>query len=714
MQNLNGYIYIRFHESYDKYDVCKMGKATNIPERDSGYIPGEFVRGKFVIAFGIYAPNTSDKIEKILQNHFKHLNIVNKNEENRNGGGEFFHKTIVDLIEPFLQVNNIKHIKLSSQDIKYLIRTQRIRKITDKINKTKLMVALKRNSNERTPRIDQLSIIEKTTYHFSNNKNGILILPCGVGKTLISLWSVERIGCKTILIGVPNDLLLRQWEKELKFMFGYPCLVVCKGVYINDIEEFLIENKYECIVITTYSSSHKVKKATLNAKFVFMIKINDECHHLSSTNISITLDKRFINMLKIQSVKQLSLTATIKNVEGKDTISNNNIDLFGQIIHKKCLLEAIQEKTVCDYEILTTVVDDDFKSFDIKDNDDKRLLITAYLTLKSILEGHIHHALIYANSRKNSERIMEHIQNLLSNKYFQIPGLYYSDYDGSMNYKKQESILKYFRESSKGIISCVYCLGEGWDFPLLNGVVFAENMSSNIRIVQSALRASRKNRNEPHKTTKIVIPILYQEDWYNNNDNCDFQKVKEIVYQMGLEDVTIEQKIKVFEVKGLKPRAHGEQTKPEYLGDYDDLTTKEIRLKCIQRATFGISYEKAKRIIADHGVKNKEEYFDLCCRDIRLPNDPEEDFKGSFKNWIDYLGIKQEYYDLVICKKKIDEYLKLYPKIKEHYPNMSLICEKICELDSLFPPSGLWIDYYKVNNVNQIINEIESDDEYLL
>jgi ERCC4-related helicase len=39
-------------------------------------------------------------------------------------------------------------------------------------------------------------------------------------------------------------------------------------------------------------------------------------------------------------------------------------------------------------------------------------------------------------------------------------------------------------------------LGEGYDNPLINGVVFAENMSSNIRIVQSALRASRKNKLE--------------------------------------------------------------------------------------------------------------------------------------------------------------------------------------------------------------------------
>ena len=702
-----GFVYIRFHESYDKYDACKLGKTSNLPDRDSGYATCEIVRGEFVIAFHIYSPYTSLMVENKIQQQFNHLNI------RFNGGIEYFHKNIVDLIEPFLQENNIKYTRLSSREIKLLIRTQRIRKVTDKIKKSKLINALKQNLNTKSPRIDQLSIIKKTVQHLRNERKGILILPCGVGKTLISLWTIQQLGCDTILIGVPNDLLLRQWEKEVKSMFEYPCLIVCGGITINDISTFVNKNRYNCIVITTYSSSHKIEKAVKKVGFVFDIKINDECHHLATGNVSSTSDKRFINMLKIQSVKQLSLTATIKNVEGKDTISNDNIELFGQIIHKKCLLEAINEKTVCDYEILTTVMDDDFKSFDVKDNDDKRLLISAYLTLKGIADGHIHHTLIYTNSRQNSERIMGHIHNLLSKKYFQIPELYYSDYDGSMHYKKQESILKHFRGSSKGIISCVYCLGEGWDFPLLNSVIFAENMTSNIRIVQSALRASRKDKNDIHKKTKIIIPILYQEEWYNNKDNCDYQKVKEIVYQMGLEDVTIEQKIKVFEVKGLKPSPHGEQSKPECLGDYDDLTTKEIRLKCIQRSTFGISYEKAKRIIADHGVKNKEEYFDLCCRDIRLPKDPEEDFKGSFRNWIDYLGIQTSYYDLDTCKKKVDEYLKMYSNIKSCYPDMALICEKLCELDSSFPPSGLWIDYYKVSTINHLV-DLKSNKKKLL
>ena len=63
-----------------------------------------------------------------------------------------------------------------------------------------------------------------------------------------------------------------------------------------------------------------------------------------------------------------------------------------------------------------------------------------------------------------------------------------------MRSKDQKEIINNFEKSQFGIITCVYCLGEGWDFSLLDGVAFAETMTSNIRIVQSALTASRKTK----------------------------------------------------------------------------------------------------------------------------------------------------------------------------------------------------------------------------
>ena len=97
---MNGYIYIRIHEAYDKYDACKVGKASNIPERDSQYATGEITRGSFEFVFEIPIAQM-EIIERLIQYEFRKLNI------RYNGGIEFYNKQIITLIEPYLIQHNI-------------------------------------------------------------------------------------------------------------------------------------------------------------------------------------------------------------------------------------------------------------------------------------------------------------------------------------------------------------------------------------------------------------------------------------------------------------------------------------------------------------------------------------------------------------------------------------------------------------------------------
>jgi hypothetical protein len=250
-------------------------------------------------------------------------------------------------------------------------------------------------------------------------------------------------------------------------------------------------------------------------------------------------------------------------------------------------------------------------------------------------------------------------------------------------------------------------LGEGWDFPLLDGVVFAENMTSNIRIVQSALRASRKNKNDTNKKTKIILPILNRDDWLENNENPDLKKVREVIYQMGLEDETITQKIKVFriDIEKQKPKTREKEEREmvDEFGEYDDELTQKLRLKTIKRTALATTYEKARKIIADKNIKSKESYYELCERDNRLSKEPEIVFKGQFTNWIEYLNIERVYYDLETCKNKVGEYLLLYPEIKKHYLDLSIVSNELCKIDALFPHNGLWVEYYNVKDLRDII-----------
>jgi superfamily II DNA or RNA helicase len=742
--NLIGYIYIRNHPAYDLADACKLGKSNNIPERDTQYATGEIKRGYFDPVFEVPIQKLGF-IERLLQYEFCHQNIK------YNAGTEFYNKKIITLIEPYLLTLGVNYRKLSKEEINDLIRTNRVKATMSKINIRSLIHILKTKKNEKdksdeyiltihttqpresclahlpppppdepvySPRDYQQVIIDKAHQHLQTNDKGLIIIPCGVGKTLISLWITQKCNSNTILIGVPNKLILQQWKEVVRTLFQrIPYLIVSGEVNTDNIIRFLQNNRTKCIVITTYSSSHKLYTATQNTSFKFDMKINDEVHHLTTTNISTSYSARtYIQMLKIPASKQLSLTATLKHlessIEDSGVVSNNNVEYFGDIIDRKSLLWAINENITCDYVVQTITTDEEkleehLAKFCIIDDNDKRLFLGAFASLKSVYEGHSHHLLIYSNSVINSLKLVQYIKLLLDDSYFHMPGLYYSDYDGGMNVIHQTTILTNFKKAKTGIIACVYCLGEGVDLPLLDAVVFAENMTSNIRIVQSALRASRKDALQPNKINKIILPILNRDDWLDNNENQDLKKVREVIYQMGMEDETITQKIKVFkiDIKKQKPRIKEKQENTAILefGEYNEELTRKLRLKITKRTALATSYEKAKRIIVDKNIKSKEDYYKLCDKDIRLSKDPELIYKGHFTNWIDYLNIGRIYYDLETCKHKIDEYLTVYPDIKKDYLELSLVSGELCKIDVLFPPVGLWVEYYNVKDLRDII-----------
>ena len=714
-----GYIYARNHTSYEVYDACKVGKANNIPERDTQYATGEITRGYFEEVFEV--PITQmGIIERLLQSEFNELHIK------YNAGTEFYNKKIITLIEPYLITLGIKYKKLSKQEISDLVRCNRVRQTMKKINTNLLIKMLKSKKTNKQivtyiPRDYQEILIKKSYEYFQINGKGLLIIPCGVGKTLISLWITQELKSNTILIGVPNKLLLKQWKEVICSLFQLiPYLIVSGGVEIENITQFLENNQKKCIVLTTYSSAHKVYTATQNISFAFDMKINDECHHLTSHNMRLAdTSKKYIQMLNIPSVKQLSLTATLKQLESMCddgvVVSNDNVEYFGEIIDRKCLLWAIDKNIICDYVIQTIITNEEqleqqLLRFNITQENDKILFLSAFTSLKSISDGHSHHLLNYVNNKDNSFKIIQYIKMLLDHKYFDMPDLYYSNYHGTMKSKDQTDIINKFDKAKFGIISCVYCLGEGYDNDNIDAVVFSENMTSNIRIVQSALRASRKNKNDTNKKTKIILPILNRDDWLENNENQDLKKVREVIYQMGLEDETITQKIKVFRIdiekqKSTK-REKGEREIVDEFGEYEHELTQKLKLKTIKRTALSTTYEKARKIIADKNIKSKESYYELCERDNRLSKEPEIVFKGQFTNWIEYLSIERVYYDLETCKNKVGEYLLLRPEIKKYYLDLSIVSNELCKIDALFPPNGLWVEYYKVNDLQDIITII--------
>ncbi len=116
-----GYIYIRQNLFYDLYNVYKIGKTINIPDRNNQYITGEIIRGNFKNVYEV-SIEEMDNIEKRLFKIFSNLNV------NLGGGKEFYDKKIIEYIEYFFTENKIEYKKLENQEINELIRKPKIKK----------------------------------------------------------------------------------------------------------------------------------------------------------------------------------------------------------------------------------------------------------------------------------------------------------------------------------------------------------------------------------------------------------------------------------------------------------------------------------------------------------------------------------------------------------------------------------------------------------
>ena len=392
----NGYIYLRNHNSY--INVYKLGRTKILYYRDFNYATGEYIRGKFIFVIKILDNQKYDDIyvENLLQKYFKHYHLQ------KDGGCEFYNKQIINEIIPLLESTNIKFKVLTEKEIEYELLINNTNKI-NAINVIKKYYKQYLKNKIIKPRDYQFDIINKACIFFQSNDKGILVEPCGIGKTLIALWIAKQMNYKNILIGVPYLEIKKQWQNIIPKIF----------------------NNNENIIITTYTSSVNYLKQE------FDIIILDECHHLTTTNMD-NYNKEtntYIQILKIKCKKQLALTATLKEVEdlSNNVISNNNNKYFGDIIDRRCLSWAIKNNIICDYELLTLLCKDIYN----KD----MLYVSAYSALQSITNNYSHHILIYSNNTTNAKKIIKYIEELLTNKVFIIDDLYYSNYNSELSNK---------------------------------------------------------------------------------------------------------------------------------------------------------------------------------------------------------------------------------------------------------------------------------------
>src|SRR5262245_60543294 len=302
----------------------------------------------------------------------------------------------------------------------------------------------------RRPRPHQQAAICAAKTHFIRDgaTRGRLIMPCGTGKSLTAYWIAEALKAKTILVAVPSLALVRQsladWTREFLAHNVLPdWLCVCSDESVGNLErdEFVGEvydlglpthtetNEIAAllrarsngprIVFTTYQSSDKLAAAARKARIKFDLAILDEAHKTVGVH-----SKKFATLLrdkKINILHRVFTTATERVFRGdrNDVLSMDSELDYGKRFFHLSFKEAINQRIITDYKILTMAVNDrrvrelidenrilNLNSRDLDEAEAQS--IAAGITLKRVYQRHkINHAISFHRSIRAADRFRE-------------------------------------------------------------------------------------------------------------------------------------------------------------------------------------------------------------------------------------------------------------------------------------------------------------------
>ena len=703
-------------------ETIKFGMSMRIEYRWIDYL-AIFGDSKYIYYYEFLDKLTREEIldieDEILQLHKYERNYFYQTEYFYCKDNKKFHQSIIDVLDK-QNINYKVHDKHNFNRKYYDNKPDTFeRNINSKGSPNNELnikpIQIQTINNGFTPYNYQQEILDKIEDFYAINNIYKLIWSCGLGKALLGILIVQKLNCKSVVIGVPSIYLQKQMKNEIMRIYNNHKNILYIGgetekniiestTKEDDINKFINEKSSECkFLITTYDSCNKL----LNINIIFDFKIGDEAHHLVGSEFEKTKD----SFHKIKSNKSLFMTATEKIVENNRTnkiiYSMDDENIFGKVIDIKSINWAIENKKITDYNLIILKNTEDeinniINSLNLGENNEvqnsimhhKNLFLSAFMSLKSIEKyNELTHILIYTNKTENSELVKKYIDvilelniiNINKEKYYN-KALHSNSKENLNDIKLPDGSIKEgeitkFKQASWGIISSVYIFSEGFDCPKLNGVVFGENMESDIRIVQSTLRPNRLDSSFPNKKAYVIIPYIDTENFITDNES--FDKCRKIIAKIRNVDERIEQKINVVSLnKSSSKPSDDPKEKIKYhhiIENGDELTKIMLRLRYSkalgsQYTEEEDEYNYVKELNKQLNIQSKEDYTKESVKVyhekyIEYIKYPEEYFKGIWKNWYDFIGVNtkkfiQDKNDWInFCKennvKSLDEYNEL-------------------------------------------------------
>jgi len=504
--------------------------------------------------------------------------------------------------------------------------------------------------------------------YWINNKNAIIQMPCGTGKTLLS-YMISNNFNKVIFLSP-----LRQFAISCKNEYiNYGCdknncmLISTDGDRDSDhINEFIKQEKW--LLFVCYKSIDVICDIILNDPSILVII--DEMHNLSENNIY-DEDNEMYKILNSEN-KCLLMSATPKLYIDDDMGEEN--DTIGEIVYKMEFNQALRQNIITDYLVLLPSVH--------RNMDNLNQQIINELNIDEIYDIDIYHKCqfyIECMRNKSFKKTIFYCNSIEEvNKYYKILNMmmkdfnYYDEYEiqiitSEISGKVRKQILHDFETSNKvNILLSIKILNECVNIISCDSI-YMTHVSNNICTgIQRMCRSIRKDVNNKNKTAYIMMWCNEYNEIANmicglKEYDCDFDK------DCGNTNNEIKGKIQIIDefrkideydnvntvnkyiigMKEYRSISWFENLKKvkEYIDCYDKRPSaidkdKDVKFLGIWLSKQQYSYKLNERIMVNVEIRKEYEQFITEYSEYLISND---------KKWNN---------TLIIVKKYIDKYNK--------------------------------------------------------
>lgn len=332
----------------------------------------------------------------------------------------------------------------------------------------------------------------------SRAKSGIIVLPCGAGKTLVGITACCTIRKSTIIF-CDSNISVDQWVDQLKRYAN----IAPKDIYVFNSESKvnIPDVKKPCVLVTTYSINISGRSRIVQdaMKKIYEkewgLMIMDEVQSLVTETFSTVIDK-------INAHTKLGLTATL--VREDDKIINLNY-LVGPRLYEANWIDLSDQgfiaRVKC-YEIWCKMTGDFYKEYLKKENgyDKKRNLSSLNPNKFNAVERLIR----YHESRGDKILVFADILNVLAIYGTKLRKSQFGNHvrpvlSGSTSYDDRQKIFSEFKNSNR--INCIFISRIGdkaIDLPDANVLIqISSHFGSRM---QEAQRLGRILRKKPGKS----------------------------------------------------------------------------------------------------------------------------------------------------------------------------------------------------------------------